>query len=89
MFRFCIEKPVILTVAILILTLFGLLAIFNVPVQMIPDLDSRLIKVSTTWPGASPQDVEKEIIIEQEQYLTRIPGLERIISTATTGNARI
>ncbi|MBV2090034.1 MAG: efflux RND transporter permease subunit [Candidatus Thiodiazotropha sp. (ex Ctena orbiculata)] len=89
MFRFCIEKPVILTVAILILTLFGLLAIFNVPVQMIPDLDSRLIKVSTTWPGASPQDVEKEIIIEQEQYLTRIPGLERVISTATTGNARI
>ncbi|MES9994203.1 MAG: efflux RND transporter permease subunit [Candidatus Thiodiazotropha sp.] len=89
MFRFCIEKPVILTVAILILTLFGLLAIFSVPVQMIPDLDARLIKVSTTWPGASPQDVEKEIIIEQEQYLTRIPGLERIISTANTGKAEI
>ncbi|MEW8436243.1 MAG: efflux RND transporter permease subunit [Candidatus Thiodiazotropha sp.] len=89
MFRFCIEKPVILTVAILILTLFGLLAIFSVPVQMIPDLDARLIKVTTTWPGASPQDVEKEIIIEQEQYLTRIPGLERIISTANTGRAEI
>ena len=89
MFRFAIEKPVILTVAILILTLFGILAIFSVPVQMIPDLDARLVKVSTSWPGASPQDIEKEIIIEQEEYLTRIPGLERIISTANTGQAEI
>ena len=89
MFRFAIEKPVILAVAILILTLFGVLAIFSVPVQMIPDLDARLIKVSTSWPGASPQDVEKEIVIEQEQYLTRIPGLERMISTANTGEAEI
>ncbi len=89
MFRFAIEKPVILAVAILILSLFGVLAIFSVPVQMIPDLDARLIKVSTSWPGASPQDVEKEIVIEQEQYLTRIPGLERMISTANTGEAEI
>jgi len=89
MFRFAIDKPVILTVAILILTLFGVLAIFSVPVQMIPDLDARLIKVSTSWPGATPQDVEKEILIEQEQYLTRIPGLERMISTANTGKAEI
>ncbi len=89
MFRFAIEKPVILTVAILILTLFGILAMFSVPVQMIPDLDARLIKISTSWPGATPQDIEKEILIEQEQYLTRIPGLERMISTANTGQAEI
>jgi len=89
MFRFAIEKPVILTVAILILTLFGVLAIFSVPVQMIPDLDARLIKVSTSWPGASPQDIEKEILIEQEEHLTRTPGLERMISTANTGKAEI
>lgn len=89
MFRFAIEKPVILTVGILILTLFGVLAIFSVPVQMIPDLDARLIKVSTSWPGATPQDVEKEILIEQEQYLTRLPGLERMVSTANTGKAEI
>jgi multidrug efflux pump subunit AcrB len=89
MFRLAIEKPVILAVFILILTLFGILAIFSVPVQMIPDLDARLVKVSTSWPGASPQDIEKEIVIEQEQYLTRIPGLERMVSTANTGKAEI
>jgi multidrug efflux pump subunit AcrB len=89
MFRFAIERPVILTVAILILTLFGVLAIFNVPVQMIPDLDARIISIRTTWPGASPQDLEKEILVEQEKYLARIPGLERMVSSANTGKAEI
>ena len=89
MFRFAIERPVILTVFILILTLFGLLSIFNVPVQMIPDLDARVVSVATQWPGASPQDVEKEIVVEQEKYLGRIPGLERMVSTAQTGRAEI
>ena len=69
MFRFAIERPVILTVGILILTLFGVLSIFNVPVQMIPDLDARVISIRTSWPGATPQDVEKEILIDQEKYL--------------------
>ena len=89
MFRFAIEKPLIIAVAVLIICLFGLLAIFRVPIQMIPDLDIRIVTVITQWPGATPQDVEKEIIIEQEEYLRRIPGLERMISRATTGRAQI
>ena len=89
MFRFAIEKPLIITVAILIVCLFGILAIFRVPIQMIPDLDVRVVTVVTSWPGATPQDVEQEIIIEQEEYLRRVTGLERMISRAVTGRAEI
>jgi multidrug efflux pump subunit AcrB len=89
MFQFVIKNGVIVTVTILIICLFGILAIFRVPIQMIPDLDVRAISIYTQWPGATPQDVEKEIIIEQEEYLRSIPGLERLISTAETGSAKI
>ena len=89
MFRFAIEKPLIIAVAVLIICLFGVLAIYRVPIQMIPDLDVRVVTVITKWPGATPQDVEKEIIIEQEEYLRRIPGLERMISRAVTGRGDI
>ncbi len=89
MFRFAIEKPLIITVAVLIVCLFGILAIFRVPIQMIPDLDARVVTVVTSWPGATPQDVEQEIIIEQEEYLRRVTGLERMISRAVTGRAEI
>jgi len=88
-FRFAIDRPIIAAVAILILCLFGLVAIFRVPIQMIPDLDPRVVRIDTSWPGATPQDVEKEILIEQEDYLRNIAGLERMTSTANTGSAEI
>ena len=84
MFKAAIDRPVVVTVGILILCLMGALAVFQVPVQMIPDIEARVLTVETRWPGATPQDVEKEIIIEQEEYLRRIPGLERITSRAST-----
>ena len=89
MFEFALKNPIVLSVAMLIICLFGLVAVFRVPVQMIPDIDARVITVETRWPGATPQDVEKEILIEQEDYLRNIPGLERMISQATTGRAEV
>lgn len=89
MFRFALEKPIVLLVGILILSLFGLASVFRVPIQMIPDLDPRIISVETRWPGATPQDIEKEILIEQEEYLRNITGLEHMYSNAAFGRASI
>ena len=54
----------------------GVMAALRIPVQMIPDLEVRTITVRTSWPGATPQDIEKEILIEQEEYLRNIPSLQ-------------
>jgi multidrug efflux pump subunit AcrB len=89
MIRFALEKPVILVVGIIIVCLFGLAALFRVPIQLIPDLDPRVITVQTIWPGASPQDIEKEILVEQEEFLRNITGLDRMISTAGFGQGSI
>lgn len=84
-----LRRGTLLTVILLIVGLFGVLAALRVPVQMIPDLEIRTISVVTSWPGATPQDVEKEILIEQEEYLRGIPNLQRIVSSASTGQANI
>ncbi len=89
MFRLALEKPIVLLVGILIVSLFGLAAVFRVPVQMVPDLDPRIISVETRWPGATPQDVEKEILLEQEEYLRNITGLKRMYANAEFGYAAI
>lgn len=88
-FRFALEKPTILIVKVAIVCLFGLAALFRVPIQLIPDLDPRIISVQTIWPGANPQDVEREILIEQEEFLRNVQGLERMISSATFGTGSI
>ncbi|MDT0616997.1 efflux RND transporter permease subunit [Salinisphaera sp. P385] len=84
-----LRRPTLLAIGVLIICLFGIVAAFRVPVQMIPDLAVRTITVETAWPGATPQDVEKEILIEQEEYLRNVPSLQRMVSVARTGAAEI
>lgn len=84
-----IRRGTILTVTVLIICVLGIVAALRIPVQMIPDLDVRTISVVTGWPGATPQDVEKEILIEQERYLRTLPNLKRMVSRAGTGSAQI
>ena len=84
-----IRHGTLLAIGVLIICVFGILAVMRVPVQMIPDLEVRVITVRTSWPGATPQDIEKEILIEQEEYLRSVTGIERMVSTATMGEALV
>ncbi len=84
-----IRRGTLTTVAVLILCVIGVVAALRISVQMIPDLDVRTISVYTNWPGATPQDVEKEILIEQEEFLRNIPSLQQLIASASFGQASI
>lgn len=88
-----LEAPIrngkLLSVIVLIIVVLGLASAQRIPVQMIPDLDVRTVSVITGWPGATPQDIEKEILIEQERYLRSVPNLARMESLAETGRARV
>ncbi len=89
MFEHIVRHGILVTVTVLIVCVMGVIAALRIPVQMIPDLETRTITIETSWPGATPQDIEKEILIEQEEFLRNIPYLEEITSTATTGTAEI
>ena len=89
MFSWCIKHGVQVAVIALLIFVLGIVAAMRIPVQMIPDLDVRTISVVTSWPGATPQDVEKEILIQQEDYLQNVAGLQRMISSSSTGSASI
>lgn len=79
----------LLSVIVLIVCVLGIAAALRMPVQMIPNLDTNIISVDTGWPGATPQDVEKEILLEQERYLRSLPNLKRMESSASMGRATI
>ncbi|MBK1668980.1 acriflavin resistance protein [Rhodovibrio sodomensis] len=89
MFDAIVRRGILVTVAVLIVCVIGVAAALRIPVQMIPDLEVRTITVRTSWAGATPQDIEKEILIEQEQFLRQVPNLERLSARAETGQARV
>ena len=70
----CVENPVKVAVGALLLVLFGLIAVMRMPMQLIPEVQTPTITVETRWPGASPQEVEREITQEQEEQLQERRG---------------
>ena len=89
MFATIIRQGTLVAVITLILLIIGIAAALRIPVQMIPDLETRVITVETSWPGATPQDIEKEILVEQERYLRNVPNLARMTATASSGSSEI
>ncbi|MCU0975117.1 MAG: efflux RND transporter permease subunit [Steroidobacteraceae bacterium] len=89
MFDGIIRHGTLLAVAVLVFCVLAVAAALRMPVQMIPDLEIRTVTVDTDWPGATPQDIEKEILIEQERFLRTVPNLRRMVSSAETGRATI
>ena len=80
-----IRKPVTVTVGVVFTVLFGGIALFQIPVQLIPDVRKTEITVETRWRGASPQEMEREIIQAQEDQLKNVEGLSQIKSESFDG----
>ena len=87
--RDAIRYPVTTAVGVILLVLFGTLALFRIPVQLTPDVDEPNITVSTVWPGASPQEIEREIVEEQEEQLKSLEGLLRMESSSSDSQGQI
>lgn len=87
--RLCIQRPVGVAVAALLLVLAGLVAVATVPVQLTPNVDTTVITVATFWEGASPAEIEREILIEQENYLKGVSNLRKITSEAQQSSGTV
>lgn len=87
--RFAIDNPVKIAVGVILLTLFGLLSIYRVRIQLTPDVDRPVITVRTNWTGASPQEIESEIVDRQEEKLKSVSGLKKMTSTCSANQAEI
>jgi len=80
--RYSIGKPVSVTVAVILVVMFGLIGLNKLPVQLTPDVETPQITVHTTWGGATPYEVEKEIIERQEKALKGLQGLTEMESSS-------
>ena len=63
--------------------LFGIVALRNIPIQMSPDIEKPILEVRVTWPGASPEDVDREVVARLERELASLNGLEEMASRSS------
>ena len=84
-----IYRPIAVISAVLMIVLFGLVALKTIPIQLAPDVNRPIITVTTFWPGAAPAEVEREIVNRQEEQFSGLEGLESITGRAEPGRSRI
>ena len=85
----CIRYPVPTAVGVLLVLLFGGIALFRLPIQLTPSINQPVVAVITNWPGASPYEVEREIVTKQEEELKSIEGLVSMRSESRDGQALV
>jgi hydrophobic/amphiphilic exporter-1 (mainly G- bacteria), HAE1 family len=78
-----VRNPVKVAVGVLLVALFGAIALMRMPMQLTPEVTIPIITVTTVWPGASPQEVEQEIVTEQEEQLTSVEGITKLSSASS------
>jgi len=85
--NFSIKQPVTTVAIVIVLMCLGLLALKNLRVNQIPDVENPVMSINFPYPGASPETVEREIINRVEKPLQSIPQVYEIWSNASESNA--
>src|SRR6187402_3674335 len=85
----CIRRPVMTTLLMAALVIFGLLAYPRLPVNELPNVDFPTISVSAGLPGASPETMASSVATPLERQFGRIAGVTEMTSSSSLGNTSI
>ena len=80
-----IKRPVFATVVVLALVTLGIFSYRRLAVEMFPNVEFPLVSVVTTYAGASPETVEREVSKRIEESVNQIAGVKHVFSTSREG----
>ena len=84
-----IKRPVLSTVLVLVILLFGMIGYQWLGVREYPSVDQPIISVNTSYPGANAEVIMNQITEPLEQNINGIPGIRSLSSVSSQGNSRI
>jgi hydrophobic/amphiphilic exporter-1 (mainly G- bacteria), HAE1 family len=84
-----IRRPIMTTLVMLAILVFGIAAYRLLPVSDLPNVDFPTIQVSASLPGASPETMASAVATPLERQFSTIAGLDSMTSTNGLGNTRI
>jgi HAE1 family hydrophobic/amphiphilic exporter-1 len=87
--EFSLRKPILVVVAVILIIMLGIMGYSNIGSDFFPAVNIPIINISSTYPGASAEDIEREIIKPIEDAVSGISGLDKLNSMATEGIAKV
>lgn len=87
--RFAIDRPIAVIAAVLMVVMFGVLALQTIPIQLTPDVRQPVLNITTNWPGAAPAEIEREVVNRQEEAFKGLEGVTEMTSKSEDGRGSI
>lgn len=87
--RFAIQKPVGITMIVLLFVVLGLFSFYRIGVELLPALNTPYVTVTVNYPGASTQQIEQDIVKPLEDSLSSLANLKHMTATARPERAQI
>ena len=79
-----IKKPILTLVGLIVLMMFGFLAVRTMGIDTLPNVTIPYVTVTVTYPGASPEEIETSVVKPIEDAVVQVDGLKHM--TATCAN---
>ncbi|HQJ60008.1 MAG TPA: efflux RND transporter permease subunit, partial [bacterium] len=80
--KFAVKRPVMVSVIFIIMGLFGIYSLFDLPIDFMPEIEAPYISVITIYKGAGSEEVEEKITKVVESALSSTSGMKNIYSTS-------
>lgn len=87
--RWMAKNGVASNLAMMVLLLGGLFAIYTVKVEVFPEIDLDRILISVPYPGAGPSEVEEGIVQPIEEAINGVDGIKRVQGIASEGSGAV
>ena len=84
-----IRRPVATTMLMISMMFIGLIAMFSMKSEMLPNMNIPVVTIRTSWNGAVPEDVETQITKKIEEDHPNVEGIDKIESTSQYGMSTI
>ena len=84
-----IKRPVLATMMIVAMVALGIFSYRRLAVDLWPKVDFPFINISTTYPGASPEAVEREVTKKIEEAVNSVEGVKKVISYSNEGFSQV
>ncbi|HLP76679.1 MAG TPA: efflux RND transporter permease subunit, partial [Candidatus Paceibacterota bacterium] len=84
-----IRRPVMTTLVMLAILLFGIISYRYLPVSDLPSVDYPTIQVSANLPGASPETMASSVATPLEKQFSTVAGIDSMSSVSSLGSTRI
>ncbi|HEU4600796.1 MAG TPA: efflux RND transporter permease subunit, partial [Steroidobacteraceae bacterium] len=81
-----VNQPVFATMVMLALVVLGLFSYQRLPVEQMPEINAPQVFVSVSYPGASPEAIENDVIKPIENVVNSVNGVKNIFVTAREGS---